>query len=86
MRNEFAETFNMYDFKLKEGGKVIGIWYVKHDAGTYNDSLKETCYAEYETETGKELMKKVLIIVNGGIADYVADTEWCKDILKKAGL
>ncbi len=58
---DYAQTFYPYDFKIKNNGKLIGIWYVKYDIGKgYTDGY-ETAYTEYDTESGKELFTKTLI-------------------------
>lgn len=58
---DYAQTFYPYDFKIKNNGKLIGIWYVKYDLGTgYKDGY-ETMYSEYDTDSGKELYSKTLI-------------------------
>jgi WD40 repeat protein len=59
--NDYAQTYNLYDFKLKEGGKKIEAWYVKHEFGKYDNKDKETVYSEYEVETGKETKNKTLV-------------------------
>lgn len=58
---DYAETFYPYDFKIKNDGKLIGIWYVKYATGEESAKGYETMYAEYETETGKEIFSKTLI-------------------------
>lgn len=57
---DYAQTYIMYDFKIKEDKKTIGVWYVKYELGKSNDSLKEHVYSEYEIESGKELLTNVL--------------------------
>ena len=58
---DYAQTFYPYDFKIKNNGKLIGIWYVKYDIEKgYTDGY-ETVYTEYETENGKETFTKTLI-------------------------
>lgn len=57
---DYAQTYYPYDFKLKNGGKTIGIWYVKYDVGNYNSDGQEVMYTEYDIETGKELISKSL--------------------------
>ncbi len=57
---DFAQTYFPYDCVMKNGGKVIGIWYIKHDVANYSEE-KETVYSEYDTETGKELFSKTLL-------------------------
>lgn len=53
---DYAITYYPYDFKLKQNGTVMGIWYLKQD---YTGSAeKETVYSEYDHETGKELYSK----------------------------
>ncbi|MDP3557093.1 MAG: caspase family protein [Bacteroidota bacterium] len=58
---DYAQTFYPYDFKIKNEGKLIGIWYVKYDIETGNKDGYETVYSEYDTESGKELFSKTLI-------------------------
>jgi hypothetical protein len=58
---DYAQTFYPYDFKIKDNGKLIAIWYVKYDLSKgYSDGY-ETAYSEYNTENGKELFTKTLI-------------------------
>lgn len=59
--NDYAETFQPYDFKLKDEGKKIGIWYLKNNFGDTSRKENESVYSEYETETGKELFCKTLV-------------------------
>jgi len=59
--NDYAETFFPYDFKLKNSGKTIGIWYLKNNSGTENGNEKESVYSEYDVETGAEQFTKTLI-------------------------
>jgi WD40 repeat protein len=59
--NDYAQTYNLYDFKLRDGGKKIEAWYVKHEFGKYDNKDKETVYSEYEVETGKETKNKTLV-------------------------
>lgn len=55
---DYAVTYYPYDFKIKEQGTVIGIWYLKQD---YSGSTeKETLYSEYDIGSGKELYTKTL--------------------------
>lgn len=55
---DYAVTYYPYDFKIKEEGTVIGIWYLKQD---YSGSTeKETLYSEYDIGSGKELYTKTL--------------------------
>ena len=56
----YAETYYPYDFILKDGGKSIGIWYVKYDVEHYNDSLKEALYTLYDVESAKVISTKTL--------------------------
>ncbi|MBA2612718.1 MAG: caspase family protein [Bacteroidetes bacterium] len=58
---DYAQTFYPYDFKIKNEGKLIGIWYVKYELGVANTDGYEVMYTEYDTETGKELYSKTLI-------------------------
>lgn len=58
--NDYAESYFPYDFKIKNNGKTIGIWYIKYDIANYNNEFKETVYSEYETESGKEIISKSL--------------------------
>ncbi|MGZ3930108.1 MAG: caspase family protein, partial [Bacteroidia bacterium] len=58
---DFAESYYPYDMRLKDKGKIIGIWYVKYDVGNFNANEKETVYSEYNTETGAELLTKTLV-------------------------
>ncbi|MBA3680983.1 MAG: caspase family protein [Bacteroidetes bacterium] len=59
--HDYAETFYPYDFRIKNEGKLIGIWYVKYATGEEATKGYETMYTEYETETGKETFSKTLI-------------------------
>ncbi len=59
--HDYAETFYPYDFRIKNDGKLIGIWYVKYATGEEATKGYETMYTEYETETGKETFSKTLI-------------------------
>jgi hypothetical protein len=58
---DYAQTFYPYDFKIKNNGKLIGIWYVKYDIGKGVTDGHETMYTEYDTDSGKELFTKTLI-------------------------
>lgn len=62
--NDYAESYFPYDFKIKNNGKSIGIWYIKYDIANYNSEFKETVYSEYETESGKEVLSKSLAKTN----------------------
>jgi hypothetical protein len=55
---DYAITYYPYDFKIKENGTVMGVWYLKQDY-TGNPE-KETVYSEYELESGKELFSKTI--------------------------
>ncbi len=55
---DYAITYYPYDFKIKQNGAVIGIWYLKQDYS--GKSEKEVVYSEYDTETGKELYTKTI--------------------------
>jgi len=55
---DYAITYYPYDFKIKQNGSVIGIWYLKQDYSGKPE--KEVVYSEYDTETGKELYTKTL--------------------------
>lgn len=58
--NHYAETYLAYDFKIKDNGKSIGIWYVKYDIEHFNDSLKEVLYTLYDIETAKVISTKTI--------------------------
>jgi len=58
---DYAETFYPYDFKIKNNGKLIAIWYLKYAVGAEAGKGNETMYTEYDTETGKEVYSKTLI-------------------------
>ncbi len=53
---DYAVTYFPYDFKIKENGKVMAIWYLKYDVSGGKE--KEILYTEYDIETGKELYSK----------------------------
>ncbi len=57
---DYAQTFYPYDFKIKNDGKTIAIWYVTYDPATVTTDGYEAKYTEYETESGKELFSKTL--------------------------
>lgn len=57
---DYAQTYFPYDFKIKDNGKQIAIWYVKYDIANYNDSVKEVLYTLYDIETAKEISTKTL--------------------------
>lgn len=57
---DYAQTYFPYDFKIKNDGKTIAIWYVKYDVTNYNSGEQEAVYSEYDTESGKELISKSL--------------------------
>lgn len=57
---DYAQTYFPYDFRIKNQGNVIGIWYVKYDLSNYNPDEKEVMYTEYDTPSGKELFSKSL--------------------------
>lgn len=55
---DYAVTYYPYDFKIKQNGGQIGIWYLKQD---YSGSPeKETVYSEYDVGSGKELYSKTI--------------------------
>jgi len=56
---DYAETYFPYDFKIKNNGKNLGVWYLKNDNTNYTD--KQSVYSEYDIESGKELLTKALI-------------------------
>ncbi|MCE3227050.1 MAG: hypothetical protein K0S32_1601 [Bacteroidetes bacterium] len=55
---DYAETYFPYDFKIKNNGKNVGVWYVKYDMTNYED--KQSVYSEYELGSGKELFTRPL--------------------------
>ncbi|MCW3078175.1 MAG: hypothetical protein JWO32_2784 [Bacteroidetes bacterium] len=55
---DYAETYFPYDFKIKNEGKNIGVWYLKNDMTNYTD--KQVVYSEYSIEDGTELFTKPL--------------------------
>ena len=55
---DYAVTYYPYDFKIKENGTRIGVWYLKQDYSGKPE--KETVYSEYEAESGKELYTKTI--------------------------
>ncbi|MBA3664582.1 MAG: caspase family protein [Bacteroidetes bacterium] len=55
---DYAETYFPYDFKIKNNGKNMGVWYVKNDMTNYVD--KQAVYTEYDLESGAELFTKPL--------------------------
>lgn len=55
---DYAETYYPYDFKMRDNGKTIGVWYVKNDLSNYVD--KQAVYTEYDAEQGTELITKPL--------------------------
>jgi hypothetical protein len=57
---DYAETFYPYDFRMRDNGKTIGIWYLKNNVGTEDVNGKETVYSEYDTESGTEKFTKSL--------------------------
>jgi hypothetical protein len=57
---DFAETYFPYDYKIKNGGKSIGMWYLKYNIGG-NTTDQESMYTEYDTETGREIVSKTLV-------------------------
>ncbi len=57
---DFAETYYPYDIKIKNGGKTIAIWYLKYNVGS-SSTDQESMYTEYDTETGKEIVSKLLV-------------------------
>lgn len=64
---DYAETYNPYDFKLKNNGKTIAIWYEKYDLANYDVNSKESVYSEYNVETGEQEYTKTLIKMPGVI-------------------
>ncbi len=72
--NDYAQTYYPYDFKIKDNGKTIGIWYIKYDIPN-NDSIQEVMYTLYDIESGKILYSKSIaqtkqIITNHTTSDY----------------
>lgn len=57
---DYAQTYFSYDFKIKDNGKKIGIWYIKYDLANYNDSVKEALYTLYDIETAQAIYTKTL--------------------------
>lgn len=57
---DYAESYYPYDFKIKNSGKTIGIWYIKYAIGNYSNEFKETVYTEYDVKSGAELVSKSL--------------------------
>ncbi|HWY12161.1 MAG TPA: caspase family protein [Bacteroidia bacterium] len=57
---DFAETYYPYDIKIKNNGATICIWYLKYNVGG-NSTDQESMYAEYNTETGAEIISKTLV-------------------------
>jgi hypothetical protein len=55
---DYATTYYPYDFKIKENGTVMAVWYLKQDY-TGNPE-KEAVYSEYDLDTGKELLSKTI--------------------------
>lgn len=55
---DYAESYFPYDFKIKNNGKNLGVWYVKNDMTDY--TIKQAVYTEYDIESGKELFTKPL--------------------------
>ncbi len=58
--NDYANTFFPYDFKLKDNGNTIGIWYVKYDMANYKPNENENMYTEYDVNTGEVKYDKVM--------------------------
>lgn len=56
--SDYAVTYYPYDFKLKQEGSQIAVWYLKQDYSGKPE--KETVYSEYDTESGKELYTQVM--------------------------
>lgn len=59
VEKDFAQTWYPYDMKFKNGGKSLGIWYVKFEVGS-TAKEQETMYTEYDTETGAEVLSRSL--------------------------
>lgn len=57
---DYAESYFPYDFKLKNDGKNIGVWYMKNDMTNYVD--KQAMYTEYDVATGKVIYDKTLAV------------------------
>ncbi len=66
---DFAVTYFPYDFKLKDNGKKICIWYLKQDY-TNTSGDKEVTYTEYDTESGQELFSKSIAKTKDMIASH----------------
>jgi WD40 repeat protein len=58
MNEGYAASFFPYDFRLKENGKTIGMWYVKYSLENYNPNENEVMYSEYDVESCTEKLSK----------------------------
>ncbi|MCD6066661.1 MAG: hypothetical protein K0S33_1487 [Bacteroidetes bacterium] len=56
----YAASFYPYDFRIKEKGTTIGMWYVKYDLGHYNANEQEIMYTEYDVRSGSEKYSKTI--------------------------
>lgn len=59
IEQNYAISYNCYDFKLLENESKIGIWYSKQNYDSA--SSKNNIYSEYDIETGKELVNHKLV-------------------------
>ncbi|MGZ4090729.1 MAG: caspase family protein, partial [Bacteroidia bacterium] len=57
---DYAETYFPYDFKMKNDGKNIGVWYLKNDMANYID--RQAVYTEYDIESAKEISTTTLAV------------------------
>ncbi len=55
---DYAQTYYPYDFKLKENGTQMAVWYLHQDYSGKPE--KETRYSEYDLDSGKELYTKTI--------------------------
>jgi WD40 repeat protein len=58
MNEGYASSFFPYDFRLRDNGKTIGMWYVKYDLSNYNPNENEVMYTEYDVESCVEKYSK----------------------------
>jgi hypothetical protein len=65
---DYAESYFPYDYKLKENGKTLAVWYHKLDLTGSAD--KEIVYSEYDYENGSEKFTRTLAITKNIVASH----------------
>ncbi|HEY1038511.1 MAG TPA: caspase family protein, partial [Bacteroidia bacterium] len=57
---DYAETYYVLDFKLKDNGKKLAIWYINYDPAVYTGTEQINEYTEYDVASGSVLFTKTI--------------------------